>query len=937
METTKKQQEVSTVFQMNSERVKMVDLHPKEPLVLCSLYTGQVQLWNYETSTLLKTFEIVDLPVRCVKFITRLQSFVCGSDDMCVRVYNYNTMERTKTFEAHQDYIRGLAVHDSMPLLLTSSDDMTIKLWDWSKGWVNTMTFEGHSHYVMSVVFNPKDPSTFATASLDHLIMCWSILSPVRNFQLEGHEKGVNCVEYCPTGDKPYLISGSDDYSVRVWDYQTKACIQTLTHHVHFVSSVMFHPDLPLVLTGSEDETVDMFSTLTWRQETTKNYGRERIWSMSTKPKMNRVAIGFDTGMVVLKIGQEEPVMSMDANGKIFFAQTNEISRLDIKAALEKDVADGEHIMLPSKEVGTAEGVLTKILHGPNGQYVAVLTQDDYTINSALAWRPKAFGPAIAFVWGNENGAFAILENAYTLKTYKNFKAAQTIRLAKAATGLYGGPVIGVAADGAVCFYDWEELRNVRMITEAPKDVVWSDSNELVAVVTETSAFVLKFNAGEVEEAFEAGAEIPEDGIDTAFDLVEEVEEKMRRALWVGDCLVFVNNNDRLMYYIGGEMTTLAVMQRAFHLLGYVAKENRLYCMDRERNVVAYQLYTAVIEYKTAIVREDFDAAAAVLPKVPEAMRGKVAEFLQARELLELAMEVTVDEDQRFELAVLLNNLAVALDIAKAKPQASRWKQVGDIALEQCHFDVAEHALTEANDLNGLLLLHTCTGNTDAISALGKRAAQQGRSNMVFTCCQILGEHDECIDLLAETNRVPEAAFYARTHRPHRITEIVDKWKRQLVGMPRLRDCVADPVAYPNLFPNVNLDAAAEEAEAEAADEDEEVAVATHVDPAAEASASPPTPPQSPALSSPPKQPEASSLEQSPQLTADNEDPATPSSPPASPQGLQESPAAADDDDMWGDDALVADAPADDAAAPAAAAGSPQGGIPQDDIDALFS
>ena len=47
---------------------------------------------------------------------------------------------------------------------------MSIKLWDWSKNWTCAQTFEGHTHYVMQVVFNPKDTNTFASASLDKTI-----------------------------------------------------------------------------------------------------------------------------------------------------------------------------------------------------------------------------------------------------------------------------------------------------------------------------------------------------------------------------------------------------------------------------------------------------------------------------------------------------------------------------------------------------------------------------------------------------------------------------------------------------------------------------------------------------------------------------------------------------------------------------------------------
>lgn len=79
-----------------SERVKSTHFHPKEPWVLCGLYSGHLNIWNYMNDTLVKTFEVVELPIRCAKFIARKQWVVCGSDDMVIRVYNYNTMEGSR-------------------------------------------------------------------------------------------------------------------------------------------------------------------------------------------------------------------------------------------------------------------------------------------------------------------------------------------------------------------------------------------------------------------------------------------------------------------------------------------------------------------------------------------------------------------------------------------------------------------------------------------------------------------------------------------------------------------------------------------------------------------------------------------------------------------------------------------------------------------------
>lgn len=99
------------------------------------MYNGQVLLYNYQTSAIIKTFEITDVPIRACKFIARKNWFVCGSDDFNLRCYNFNTGEKVCQFEAHPDYIRCLCVHPTLPLVLSGSDDMTIRLWNFDNNW----------------------------------------------------------------------------------------------------------------------------------------------------------------------------------------------------------------------------------------------------------------------------------------------------------------------------------------------------------------------------------------------------------------------------------------------------------------------------------------------------------------------------------------------------------------------------------------------------------------------------------------------------------------------------------------------------------------------------------------------------------------------------------------------------------------------------------
>ncbi|KAF8416722.1 WD40-repeat-containing domain protein, partial [Boletus edulis BED1] len=190
--------DVSRKLFSRSDRVKGTDFHPTEPWLLTGLYNGSVNIYNHETGALVKTFEVSNVPVRCVRFIPRKNWFVAGSDDFQLRVFNYNTHEKVISFEAHPDYIRCLAVHPTASIVLTGSDDMTIKAWDWDKQWKCIQVYEGHTHYIMTIAFNPKDANTFASACLDRTVKMWSLGSGTPNFTMDAHDKGVNYVDFYP-------------------------------------------------------------------------------------------------------------------------------------------------------------------------------------------------------------------------------------------------------------------------------------------------------------------------------------------------------------------------------------------------------------------------------------------------------------------------------------------------------------------------------------------------------------------------------------------------------------------------------------------------------------------------------------------------------------------------------------------------------------------
>ncbi|KAJ1972938.1 Coatomer subunit beta' [Dimargaris xerosporica] len=796
-----------------NDRVKCVDLHPTEPWVLASLYNGNVYIWNYETQSVVKTFEVTNLPVRAARFIPRKSWLVTGSDDMMIRVFNYNTHEKVTEFDAHQDYIRALAVHPTQPFVLSSSDDMTVRLYDWDKGWKCTRVFEGHTHYVMALAINPKDPNTFASACLDKTVKVWNFGSPVANYTLEGHSKGVNCVGYYYGNDKPYLVSGADDCQVKVWDYQNKACVQTLEGHSQNVSAAVFHPDLPILLTTSEDGVVKIWNANTYHLENTLNYGLDRAWTIAYQQGSNNVAFGYEEGVIVIKLGREEPAVSMDASGKIIWAKYTDIQTANVKAvSMGDDVQDGEKIGLPVKDLGSCEVYPHTLQHSPNGRFIAVCGDDEYIIYTALAWRNKSFGRGSEVVWAQDSNEYAVRESANKVKLFKSFKERTNLSGALAhlnfsVEGIHGGALLGVRGANFLDFYDWENGILVRRIEVEPKTVYWSDSGELMTIVTEESMFILRFDHQVYQEQLNLHGgtlppELQEEGLEEAFEVIQEFPEKVGSGCWIGDCFIYTTQARRLNYIVGGQTFTIAHFDTTLYLLGYVAKDNRVYLVDKDLQVVSYLLPLSIIEYQTAIVRGDFDAAEQLLPLISTAQRNKVARFLESEDLKELALEVTCDPEHQFELALQLNQLATAQSIAEQVNTEAKWKQLADAALTAFKMPLAETCLKHANDLSSLLLFYTSSGSTAGLSELAISARDAGKYNIAFICYQLLGELDQCLDILVAANRIPEAALFARTYLPKRMSETVQRWKQSLEAENKVKaaKAIADPAEYPNLF-----------------------------------------------------------------------------------------------------------------------------------------
>lgn len=239
------------------------------------------------------------------------------------------------------------------------------------------------------------------------------------------------------------------------------------------------------------------------------------------------------------------------------------------------------------------------------------------------------------------------------------------------------------------------------------------------------------------------------------------------------------------------------------YILGYIQRDSRIYLADKDVNVTSFSLSLPVLEYQTLVLREDMETAAELLSTIPSDQLNKIARFLEGQGHKELALEVATDPEHKFDLALALSQLDIALELARQADVDHKWKTVGDAALSGWDVTLAAECFTHAKDLGSLLLLHSSTGNREGLSALATQAQEAGAHNVAFSCRWLLGDVEGCTEILTKTGRHAEAVLFSQTYKPSLTAPVVGEWKESLEKSKkgRVAKLIGVPGEDDDLFP----------------------------------------------------------------------------------------------------------------------------------------
>ncbi|KAI6674750.1 hypothetical protein NL676_002656 [Syzygium grande] len=169
--------------------------------------------------------------VFCVNFNPQSSLIVSGSFDETIRIWEVKTGRCLNVIRAHSMPVTSVHFNRDGSLIVSGSHDGSCKIWDTKNGACLKTLIDDTVPAVSFAKFSPNG-KFILVATLNDTLKLWNYATGKFLKIYTGHKNSVYCLTstFSVTNGK-YIVSGSEDRCICIWDLQGKNLIQKLEGH----------------------------------------------------------------------------------------------------------------------------------------------------------------------------------------------------------------------------------------------------------------------------------------------------------------------------------------------------------------------------------------------------------------------------------------------------------------------------------------------------------------------------------------------------------------------------------------------------------------------------------------------------------------------------------------------------------------------------------
>jgi mitogen-activated protein kinase organizer 1 len=214
-----------------------------------------VFIWDVASGKVIKKYQGHDHQVNAVKFNKDDSVLVSAGYDrkICTWDLRSHNWKPIQTMAHSKDSITSLLVTDT--LIIAGSVDGCIRMYDLRNG----MIFTDNLHEAITCISMSNDGNCLLAGCLDSTVRLLEKDSGSLLNEYRGHKHESYPLSSCLSSCDAYVVSGSEDGKVYIWDLVEGNVVNTLSGHTKAVSSVAYHPKESMLVSVSHDGTGRVF------------------------------------------------------------------------------------------------------------------------------------------------------------------------------------------------------------------------------------------------------------------------------------------------------------------------------------------------------------------------------------------------------------------------------------------------------------------------------------------------------------------------------------------------------------------------------------------------------------------------------------------------------------------------------------------------------